>query len=77
MDQLAIANSFCSYGHVLRREDDHVLRALDFWVEGQRKKWRPKRKWEKQVEEESGKVSLRREDAKMSVGINQIAAGLR
>ena len=45
MDQLAIENSVRWYGRVLRREDGHVLRrALDFEVEGQRKKWRPKRK---------------------------------
>ena len=44
MDQLAMANSVCWYGRVLRREDGHVLRrALDFEVEGHRKKWRPKR----------------------------------
>ena len=42
MDLLAMANSVHWYGHVLRREDGHVLRrALDFEVEGQRKKWRP------------------------------------
>ena len=42
-DQLAMANSVCWYGHVLRREDGHVLRrALDFVVEGQRKKGRRK-----------------------------------
>ena len=53
-DQLAMANSVHWYGHVLRREDGHVLRwALDFEVEGQRKKWRPKRTLKKQVEEES------------------------
>ena len=39
IDQLAMANSVHWYGHVLRREDGHVLRrALDFEVEGQRKK---------------------------------------
>ena len=38
-DQLDLANSDCWYGHVLRREGDHVFRwALDFAV-GQRKKW--------------------------------------
>ena len=37
MDQLAISNSVHWYGHVLRREDGHVLgRALDFEVEGRR-----------------------------------------
>ena len=40
------------HGHVLRRENGHVLkRALDFEVESQSKKWRPKRTWKKQVEE--------------------------
>ena len=34
-DQMAMANSVCWHGHVLRR-------ALDFEVEGQRKKWRLK-----------------------------------
>ena len=34
MDQLAMANSVCWYGHVLRREDGFVLRrALDFEVD--------------------------------------------
>ena len=43
IDQLAMANSVRFYGHVLRREDGHVLRrALDFEVEGQRKKGWPK-----------------------------------
>ena len=63
-------------------EDGHILRqALDIEVEGKRKKWRPKRTWKKQVEEKSVKVGLRREDAlclsKWSVGVKQIAAGLR
>ena len=77
-----MANSVCWYGHVLRREDSHVLRrALDFEVGCQRKKGRLKMTWKKQVEEGSVKVSLRREDArcrsKWSVGVNKIAAGLR
>ena len=41
IDELAMANSVCWYGHVLWREDGHVLRrALDFEVEGQRKNLR-------------------------------------
>ena len=47
----------------------------------QRKKGGSKRTWIRQVEEESVKVGLRREDAlcrlKWSVGVNLIAAGLR
>ena len=39
IDQLDIANSVLLGGHVLRREDGHVLsRALYFEVKGQRKK---------------------------------------
>ena len=46
MDQLAMISTVCWYGHVLRREDGHVLRrSLDFEVEGQRKKGSPKRTW--------------------------------
>ena len=71
IDLLAIANSVRWYGHVLQSEDGLVLRmALDFLVEGQRKKWRLKR----QFEEESVKVGLRMEDAlcqsMWSVGVN-------
>ena len=67
---------------MLTKEDGHVLRrALDSEVENQSEKGRPKRTWIKQVEAESMKVGLRREDAfcrsKWSFGVNQIAAGLR
>ena len=44
IDQLAMANSVHWYGHVLRREDGHVLRrALYFEVECQRKNGKPNR----------------------------------
>ena len=60
---LKLFHSVCWYDHVLR-EDGHVLRwALDFDVEGQEKEERSKRRWKKQVEEESVKVGLRRKDA--------------
>ena len=82
IDQFTITNSVCWHGHVLRREDGHVLTwALDVEVEGRRKKERLKRTWDKQVEDESVKVGLRKENAhcrpKWNVGVNQIAAGLR
>ena len=54
---------------------------LDFEVESQGKKGRPKRTWKKQEEKESVKVGLRRKDAlcrsKWSVDIDKIAAELR
>ena len=79
--QLVMACSVRWYGHVLRREDGHVLRrALDFEVEGQTKKRRLKRTWKKQVVEEGMKVGLRRKEAlcrsKWSVGVDRITAGL-
>ena len=49
-DQLAMVNRIPWYGHVLRREDDHILRTSNFEADGQRKKWRQKRTWKKQVE---------------------------
>ena len=52
IDQLAMVNSVCWYGHVLRREDGRILKtALDFEVEGQRKKGRLK---------SSAKIKLRK-----------------
>ena len=81
IDQLAMMNSVCWYGHVLRREEGHFIRTLDFEVESQRKNGGPKRTRKNQVEEESVKVGLRREDAhcrlKLSVSVNKIAAWLR
>ena len=76
-----MANSVRWYGHVLSREDGHVFRrTLDFEVEGQWTKGRPKRTWKRQVEDESIKVCLIMEDAlcrsKLSVGVNVIAARL-
>ena len=60
--QFATVNSISWNGYVMWRQDGNVLRrALDFQVEGQGKKWKPKRTWKKQVEEESVKVGLRRE----------------
>ena len=79
IDLLAIANSVRWCGHVLRTENGHVLRrALVLEVESQRE---TRTTWKKQAEEESVNAGLRREDAlcrsKWSVGINQIAVGLR
>ena len=43
---------------------EHIVKCISIiQVEGQRKKGRPKRTWKKQVEEESVKVGLRKENA--------------
>ena len=48
----------------MRRDDDIVLRvALDLEVSGKRKRGRSKKTWRKQVEEETERISLKKEDA--------------
>ena len=60
IDQLAMANSVRWHGHMLSREDTHVLRrAIDFEIEGQKTIRRPMRTWKKQVDE-GVKIGLRR-----------------
>ena len=63
-DEIATANGVRWCGHVLRRNDDSVLRvALDLEVTGKRKLGRPRKTWKKQVEEETEKIGLKKEDA--------------
>ena len=64
IDRLATANGVRWYGHVPRRDDDSVLRiALDLEVSGKRKRGRPKKTWKKQMEKETEKIGLKKEDA--------------
>ena len=61
IDRLATANGVRWYGYVLRRDDDSVLRvALNLKVSGKRKRGRPRKK---QMEEETEKIGLKKEDA--------------
>ena len=63
IDPLATVNGVRWYGHVLRRDDDSALRvALDLVI-GKRKRGRLKKTWKKQVEEETEKIGLKKEDA--------------
>ena len=49
---------------MLRRDDDSILRVtLDFEVSDNRKRERPKKTWKKQVEEETEKTGLKKENA--------------
>ena len=63
--QMAKANGVRWYGHVLRRDDWHVLRkALEFEVKGKRKRGRPRKTCKiMQVEKENRSVGLKKEDA--------------
>ena len=79
--QMAKVNGVRWYGHVLRRDDGHVLRkALEFEVRGKRKPGRPKKTWKMQVEKESKSVCLEKKDAmnrvRWRVGVREIAAGV-
>ena len=81
VDQMAKANRVRWYGHVVRRDEGHVLkRALDFEVDGKRKQGQPKKMPKKYVEEESKKVGLRRKDATnramWRAGMREIAAAM-
>ena len=51
-------------GHVLRRDDGHILRnAVDFEVKRKRKRGQPKKTWKTQVEKESKSIGLEQKDA--------------
>ena len=50
------------YGHVRRREDDHILRrASEMEVEGVRPRGRPRRTWRRCVEEDMRETNIREE----------------
>ena len=81
IDRLATANGVRFYGHVLRRDDDSVLRvALNLEVSGKRKRGQPRKTWKKQVQEETEKIGLKKEDAlrrdKWRDGVRAIAEGM-
>ena len=81
VDRLATANGVRWYGHVLRRDDNSVLRvALNLEESGKRKRERPKKTWKKQMEEETEKIGLKKEDSlrrdKWRDGVRAIAEGM-
>ena len=80
IDRLATANGVRWYGHVLRRDDDSVLRvALNLKVSGKRKRGRPKKTWRKQVEEETEKIGLKEDVLRRDEwrdGVRAIAEGM-
>ena len=64
LDRMAKANGVRWYGHVIRREDDNILKkAMMMEVNGQQKRGRPKITWKRQVEENVKKVGLKVEEA--------------
>ena len=81
LDRMAKTNGVRWYGHVIRREDDNILKkAMMMGVNGQRKRGRPKMTWKKQVEERVKKVGLKIEEAadrtRWREGVRAIAEGM-
>ena len=82
LDRMAKANEVRWYGHVIREEDDNILKkAMMMEVNGQRKRGRPKMTWKRQVEESVKKVGLKIEEAtdqtRWTVGVRAIAERMR
>ena len=82
LDRMAKANGVRWYGHVIRREDDNILKkAIMMEVNVQRKRGRPKMTWKRQVEESVKKVWLKIEEAadrtRWREGVRAIAEGMR
>ena len=80
LDKMTKANGVRWYGHVVRRDDNNVLKkALMLEVNGQRKRRRPKQTWRRQVEESSRRIEM--EEAanrtRWREGVRGIAEGMR
>ena len=63
LNRMAKANGVRWYGHVIRKDDDNILKAMMMEVNGKRKQGRPKLTWSRQVEESVKKVRLKIEKA--------------
>ena len=82
LDKMAKANKVRWYGHVIRRDDDNILkRAMMMEVNGQQKRGRLKMTWKRQVKESVKKVGLKIEEAgnqtRWREGVRAIAEGMR
>ena len=61
LDRMAKSNGVRWYGHVIRGEDDNILKkAMMMEVNGQRKRGRPKMTWKRQMEESVKKLGLKK-----------------
>ena len=82
LNRMAKANGVKWHGHVIRRDDDNILKkAMMLKVNGQRKRGRPKITWRRQVEERVKKVGLKIEEAagrtRWREGVRAIAKVMR
>ena len=63
-DEMAKVNGVLWYEHVVRRDDDNVLKKVFMLkVNGQRNRGRSKHKWRRQVEENVNKIGLEVDEA--------------
>ena len=62
LHKMAQANGVRWYGHVVRRDETILKKAMMLQVNGQRKRGRPKQTWKRQVEETLKKIGLRVEE---------------
>ena len=64
LNKMAQANGVRWYGHVVRRDEESILKkAMMLQMNGQQKRGRPKQTWKRQVEENLKKIGLRVEEA--------------
>ena len=76
LDRMAKANGVRWYGHVIRRDDNNLLKkAMMLEVNGKRKRERPKMTWRRQVEESVEKVGSKIEEARWRDGVRAIVSG--
>ena len=81
LDRMAKANGVKWYGHVIRRDDNILKKALMMDVNGKQKRGRPKLAWMRQVEESMKKVGLKIKKAgdrtRWRESVRAIAEGMR
>ena len=82
LDKMAQANGVRWCGHVVRRDEESILKkTMMLQVNGQRKRGRPKQTWKEQVEESVKKIGLRVEEAtdraRCREGVRAIAERMR
>ena len=80
-DKLARENGVRWYGHVFRRpEEDVLMKAMVYEVDGKRKQGRPRIKWKEQVKGNMRRIVLRKKDAadryRWRKGVKQVAKAM-
>ena len=81
-DKPARVNGMRWHGHVLRRpEEDVLIKAMVYEMDGKRKQGRPRMKWREQVEGNTRSIGLRKEDranwCRWREGVRRVAEVVR